>query len=124
MSICIDIAFCSTRKKKRTNQPQHSRRCRSRLGNKLVSSDKRASAHCSGIRDEQRCENVTTNSLWSPNVISSLSLVLHCCGSLSFFLVFIIFHSFPACFFLNYNPYYFFALKPLLCFCHVFQKAT
>lgn len=25
-----------------------------------------------GVKDEQRCENVTTNSLWSPNVTSSL----------------------------------------------------
>lgn len=30
--------------------------------------DKWARAHCPGISDEQRCENVTTNSPWSPNV--------------------------------------------------------
>lgn len=45
-------------------------RSSSTSGNKLVrkASDKRARAHCPGIRDEQRCENVTTNSRWSPNV--------------------------------------------------------
>lgn len=49
-------------------------RCGSRSGNKLVrkAGDKRARAHCPRIRDEQRCENVTTNSLWSPNVTSPL----------------------------------------------------
>ena len=43
---------------------------RSRSSNKLVrkAGDKRGRAHCPGIRDEQRCENVTTNSPCSPNV--------------------------------------------------------
>lgn len=43
-------------------------------GNKLVrkAGDKQARAHCPGIREEQRCENVTTNSPWSPNVTSPL----------------------------------------------------
>lgn len=46
----------------------------SRRRNKLVrkAGDKRARAHCPGIRDEQRCENVTTNSSWSQNVTSPL----------------------------------------------------
>lgn len=41
-----------------------------RSSSELVSKvgDKRARAHCPSIRDEQRCENVTTNSSWSPNV--------------------------------------------------------
>lgn len=48
---------------------QHIRRCSS-SGDKLVrkAGDKRPRAHCPGIREEQRCENVTTNSPWSPNV--------------------------------------------------------
>lgn len=43
---------------------------RSSSSNKLVrkAGDKWAPAHCPGIRDEQRCENVTTNGPCSPNV--------------------------------------------------------
>lgn len=57
-----------------TNTHIRGSRCSSRSGNKLVrkAGDKRARAHCPGIRDEQRCENVTTNSPWSPNVTSPL----------------------------------------------------
>ena len=64
-----------TQAHRHTNTHIRGSRCSSRSGNKLVrkAGDKRARAHCPGIRDEQRCENVTTNSPWSPNVTSPLS---------------------------------------------------
>lgn len=125
--IYTEIAFCAP-KKERTSQPQHSSRCRSRLGNKLVSSDKWASAHCSGIRDEQRCENVTANSLWSPNVTSSLCLVLRCSGPLPLFFVFISFFHSSSCLFPTELCSFLFLCPPIISpdflFFYLLKRAT
>lgn len=64
-----------------TNTHMSNRSCSS--SNKLVgkAGEKWARAHCPGIRDEQRCENVTTNSPRSPNVtfpLHSLTLPSSC----------------------------------------------
>lgn len=69
-----------------------------REGNRLVkkAGDKRARARCPGIRDEQRCENVTTNSLWSPNVTFPLPVPDPAFNPNRFW--FLLSLIFPACF--------------------------
>lgn len=88
----------------------------SRSSNKLVrkAGDKWARAHCPGIRDEQRCENVTTNSFWSSNVTFPLYFTLPPISQICFcFPPFLIFLSFSLSLFSIYSPLFSTVLFPL-----------